>query len=168
MVLIFLSLMNILFIVIGILDFHVNEHPDLKWVQGGLLLAWLACFQLNLGPLAFAVAAEVSASRLRSVTLSLARNVWNLVFITSLVVEPYLINPTEANLRGKTALAWLTTSFPLLLWAIFRLPETKDRTFEELDVLFEKRVKAWRFKSTHIDLVRDTRQIITEETKTPH
>jgi SP family general alpha glucoside:H+ symporter-like MFS transporter len=32
-----------------------------------------------------------------------------------------------------------------------RLPETKDRTYEELDVLFEKRVSARKFQSTVVD-----------------
>jgi hypothetical protein len=32
-----------------------------------------------------------------------------------------------------------------------RLPETKDRTYEELDVLFEKRISARKFASTTVD-----------------
>jgi SP family general alpha glucoside:H+ symporter-like MFS transporter len=37
------------------------------------------------------------------------------------------------------------------LWAYFRLPETKGRTFRELDVLFENRVPAKQFASTAVD-----------------
>jgi len=32
-----------------------------------------------------------------------------------------------------------------------RLPETKNRSYGELDLLFEHRVPAWRFKSTKVD-----------------
>ncbi|KIY01457.1 uncharacterized protein Z520_03009 [Fonsecaea multimorphosa CBS 102226] len=157
-----LATMCVIYIIIGALDFKVAGNHDLVWAQGGLLVVWLALFQLSLGPLAFTIAAEVSATRLRSVTLSMARNFWNVWFITTMVVEPYLINPTKANLRGKTALVWLGTSVLLLIWAIFRLPETKDRTFEEVDVLFEKRIPAWRFKSTRLDLLQETRAITQE------
>lgn len=38
------------------------------------------------------------------------------------------------------------------IYSFSRLPETKDRTFEELDVLFEKRVPARKFASTNVDL----------------
>jgi hypothetical protein len=33
----------------------------------------------------------------------------------------------------------------------FRLPETKDRTYHELDILFAKRVPARQFATTNID-----------------
>lgn len=37
------------------------------------------------------------------------------------------------------------------IWCWFRLPETKDRTFGELEVLFENRVPARKFKTTKAD-----------------
>jgi SP family general alpha glucoside:H+ symporter-like MFS transporter len=38
-----------------------------------------------------------------------------------------------------------------LIWVFFRLPETGGRTFEELDILFERRVPARKFARTKID-----------------
>lgn len=40
----------------------------------------------------------------------------------------------------------------MTIWAFFRLPETKDRTYEELDVLFARNVPARKFKSTDPDV----------------
>lgn len=37
------------------------------------------------------------------------------------------------------------------LWAYFRLPETKGRSFRELDILFEKRVPARNFGTTNVE-----------------
>ncbi len=37
------------------------------------------------------------------------------------------------------------------IWAYFRLAETKDRTFEELDILFEKGVPARQFAKYKLD-----------------
>lgn len=39
----------------------------------------------------------------------------------------------------------------LFLFMFFMLPETNNRTFAELDVLFENRVSARRFHKTHVD-----------------
>lgn len=45
----------------------------------------------------------------------------------------------------------------ILVW--FLVPETKGRTFAELDELFERKVPAWKFATTQVDAVsvrRDT------------
>lgn len=36
-------------------------------------------------------------------------------------------------------------------WCYFRLPECKGRTFEELDIMFERKVPARQFKNYVID-----------------
>lgn len=126
------------------------------WVQSGFALAWLGIYSCTIGPQSFALAAEVSATRLRSQTISIARNAYNVVNIINNTVEPYLINPTEANLKGKTALVWFAVAFLTTIWAFFRLPETRGRTYEELDVLFEKRVPAWKFSSQSMDVIAET------------
>lgn len=62
-----------------------------------------------------------------------------------------MVNPTQWNLKGKTSFVWLGTALVWLLWAYLRLPETKDRTFEELHLLFDRKVPARKFKSTHVN-----------------
>lgn len=37
------------------------------------------------------------------------------------------------------------------IWCWFRLPETKDRTFGEIDLLFDNHVPARKFKYTTVD-----------------
>lgn len=51
-------------------------------------------------------------------------------------MSPYLINPTAANLKGKSA--WISAGLTILVavWSYFRFPETKGRSFEEIDILF--------------------------------
>lgn len=36
------------------------------------------------------------------------------------------------------------------IWAYFRLPEFKGRSFRELDVLFERGISARKFKDTEV------------------
>ena len=37
------------------------------------------------------------------------------------------------------------------VWCWFRLPETKDRTFGEIDIMFDNKVSARQFKYTTVD-----------------
>jgi SP family general alpha glucoside:H+ symporter-like MFS transporter len=41
--------------------------------------------------------------------------------------------------------------FLCLAWTYFRLPEPKGRTYGEIDILFERRVPARKFRETEVD-----------------
>lgn len=41
---------------------------------------------------------------------------------------------------------FLGTTIPCVIWCFLALPETKGRTFEELDLMFQRRVPTKRFK----------------------
>lgn len=143
-----LSAMTLTLLIIGVLACFNSQAA--QWAQGGLAIAWLGLYSATLGPQSFAIASEISATRVRAHTIALATNAYNLISVVSNVVEPQLINPTAADLKGKTAFIWMATSALTLIWAIFRLPESKGRTYEELDLLFERRLPAWKF--AHADL----------------
>ena len=139
------SILTATLLLIGILSFPAQSHSGAKWAQAGLTLVWVATYSLTIGPLAFTIVSEMSATRLRAQTIALARDAYNLTLIISRVVDPYLINPGELNLKGKTAFVWLGTALVVLTWSFFRLPETRNRTYEELDLLFARRISARRF-----------------------
>ena len=50
------------------------------------------------------------------------------------------------------AFFWGTLSLLTTIWGYFRLPETKDRTFGEMDMLFQKGIPARKFASYQLDL----------------
>lgn len=137
---------------IGVLAVPAEHNDKVRWAQAGLTMIWVAVYALTIGPLAFTIASEMSSTRLRAQSISLARNAYNIASLISNIVEPYLINPTEANLKGKTAFIWFATALPTCIWALFRLPEGKGRTYAELDLLFEKRIPAHKFASYDISL----------------
>ena len=93
----------------------------------------------------YAIAAEVPASRLRVKTIALGRNTYYLISIVNSVVTPYELNPSYGNLKGKAGFVAAAFTLCMLVWAFFRLPETKGRTYEELDVLFDQKVPARQF-----------------------
>lgn len=62
------------------------------------------------------------------------------------VAIPYMINPDQANMRGKLGFFFGVLAALCYVWAYFRVPETGNRTYEELDVMFERNVKTKDFK----------------------
>lgn len=44
----------------------------------------------------------------------------------------------------------------ILVWAFFRVPETKDRTFGEVDILFDHGVNARKFRKVEVDVASGT------------
>ena len=154
-----LCLLTVDLLVIGSISYVVSDGA--KWAQSALAMVWLAIYSATIGPQSFTLAAEVSATRLRSQTISLARNAYIVVNVIDNTIQPYLINPTEANLKGKAAFFWFGLAVLTTIWAAFRLPETKGRTYEEPDILFEKRISAWRFASTKIDATLESEAIQT-------
>lgn len=72
-------------------------------------------------------------------------------------------NPTAWNASGKTGFFWAGTAAMIFIWAFFRLPECKGRTYEEMDLLFANKVKARDFKKTHVDAYASAGQISHEK-----
>ena len=53
------------------------------------------------------------------------------------------------------AFFWGALALLTVIWGFFRLPETKDRTFGEMDVMFQKGVPARKFSSFDIEADED-------------
>ncbi|KAF4552546.1 Sugar (and other) transporter-like protein 14 [Elsinoe fawcettii] len=107
----------------------------------------------TIGAVSWAVSAETSSLQMRAKTQSLATatnalSSWVMNFIT-----PYLINNDEADLGGKAAFVWAALSLISLVWVWFEVPEVKDRSFAEIDMLFTGGIATRKFKTTKLDLV---------------
>lgn len=116
-----------------------------SWVLGSGIIAFTFVYDTTVGPVCYSLVAEIPSSRLRVKTVVLARVAYNLVGIVSNVLMPKMLNPTAWNWKGKTCLLWAGTCALCWLWCYWRLPEPKGLTYLELDLLFEKKVKARKF-----------------------
>jgi MFS transporter, SP family, general alpha glucoside:H+ symporter len=125
------------------------------WAQAILLVLWPFVTSCTVGSVAFSIVTEVGSTRLRAKTIALARNTFNLLNITWGSVMPYLFNPTEANLKGRAAFIFAFTGVLCVIYVFFRLPEMKGRTYEELDVLFTKKVTARDFERTVVNAYQE-------------
>jgi SP family general alpha glucoside:H+ symporter-like MFS transporter len=128
--------------------------------QGAFTLLWTFTFQLSVGQLGWAIPAEIGSTRQRQKTVVLARNAYYLASVIARTLEPYFLNPLQWNIKGYTGFVWGCTGLITLIWAYFRLPETKDRTYDELDVLFAKGVKARHFAKTDVNTFDESVPII--------
>lgn len=142
--------MGMILYLIGILNVW-NSKDSVGMTQAILTLAWTFCFQLSAGQLGWAIPAEIGSTRLRQKTVCLARNSYYIISVIAGVLQPYFMNPQAWNLRGYTGFIWGSTAMLVFVWSYFRLPETKGRTYEQLDVLFAKKVSARKFATTSVD-----------------
>ncbi|KXL47531.1 hypothetical protein M433DRAFT_57808 [Acidomyces richmondensis BFW] len=148
-----LALLVILLLLIGILDCvpDYTHHTGVIWAQSSLMLVWNFCYDFSVGPVCFVILCEVSATKVRSKTVAIATAVQALLGIVMTVAIPYMINPDQANLRGKIGFFYGGLSALGLLWAYFRIPETKGKTYEELDIMFSRGVKTRQFRDYRVE-----------------
>ncbi|KAJ4291286.1 hypothetical protein N0V88_006289 [Collariella sp. IMI 366227] len=145
-----MSGMAVLLFIIGALAIETGKEAT-KWVQSVLCILWLLTFSLTVGPVGWAIPAEVSSTRLRSKSVVLARNGYYLAQIVANVIQPYMMNPLAWNWKGKTGFFWFATAFLTVTWAFFRMPETKGRSYEELDLMFQAKLPTRKFKKYKVD-----------------
>jgi hypothetical protein len=59
------------------------------------------------------------------------------------------------NLGGKCGYVWGATGLICLITAFFYLPEMKGRSYREIDIMFNRRIPARKWKKTEIDMNDD-------------
>ncbi|KIJ63765.1 hypothetical protein HYDPIDRAFT_175817 [Hydnomerulius pinastri MD-312] len=125
-----------------------NTSGHAKWAISAFTIIYIFVFQTSIGPIGYVLFAEVSSAKLRSKTVGIGTWTNALCSMVVNIVLPYLINPDEANLGGYVGFIFGALSFIGTVWAWYFIPETKNRTVDELDLLYEKQVPARQF-GTH-------------------
>ncbi|KAI1855686.1 hypothetical protein JX265_006090 [Neoarthrinium moseri] len=146
----FFVLVVVLFL-IGILACVPEQTIQLAWAQSCLCLVWLGAYSMSVGPIVYTIVSEIGSTRLRTQTVVLGRGTYYIGNLIGGILQPKFMSPTAWNAKGKTAFFWGSLAFLTTVWGLFRLPETKDRTFAEMDFMFQKGIPARKFASYHID-----------------
>jgi MFS transporter, SP family, general alpha glucoside:H+ symporter len=122
-----LALLAILQFVIGIIDVAPNyeNRPGLTWAQSVIMLIWNFVYGTSIGPICFVIICEASATRVRSKTIAVATACQATAGIVMTVAFPYMINPDQANWRGKIGFFFGSLAAVSFVWAYFRVPEFK-------------------------------------------
>lgn len=158
-----LGLLTAVLLAVGFVSVGAGDSDAGNFSQAGLMLVWLGIYYMTVGPICYAVITEVSSTRLRNKTVCIARIAYYIAQIICNSVNPFMLNPTAGNWKGKTGFFWGGCSFVFLVWTYFRLPETKDKTYEEIDILFARCVRTREFGKYKVDAYADSEGKIFKE-----
>ncbi|KAJ5987085.1 general substrate transporter [Penicillium sp. IBT 35674x] len=103
-------------------------------------------FNAGVGSNVYAIAGEVPTSILRTKTLALAISVEQAIYTMWSFVSPYIFNPDYGNLKAKIGFVFGAFMLGYIVLAYLFVPETRMRTYEELDELFMNKIPTRQFR----------------------
>ncbi|KAF4449183.1 putative maltose permease (MalP) [Fusarium austroafricanum] len=156
-----LGLLTAILMTVGFISVGSGNTSGGNYAQASMMLIWLGVYYMTVGPVCYAIISEVSSTRLRNKSVCVSRIAYYIAQIVCNVVNPYMLNPTAGNWKGKTGFFWGGCSFVFFIWTFFRLPETKDKTFEELDLLFANNVATREFSKYKVDAYAENENALT-------
>jgi MFS family permease len=127
--------------------------PAVTWWTAVSMMLTIFVAGVSVWPASFAIAAETSSLQLRARTQGLGWCVSALATAVSGIALPYVFNPDEGNLRGKTGFTYLATCLAGTVVAWWLIPEMRGRSVAEIDRMFElnlgaRQFKGWKSEST--------------------
>lgn len=147
--------MFVLMIIIGSVGVPqaVSSNTTYSWVIGIALIVSSFLYNAAMGPLTNTLCCEIPSTLLRSKSVVLARWTYIVTTIVAGTISPYQLNPTAWNWGAKTGFFWAGGCLISFVFAFFCIPETKNRTTAEMDVLFEGKTPLRHFNKAQVDLV---------------
>jgi SP family general alpha glucoside:H+ symporter-like MFS transporter len=130
----------------------VKQNQATNYAQACLGIIISFVFAGAMGPISYSIIAETSSVRLRALSTGVGRAAYYVAEIPMIYLASQMLNPTGWNMAGKCGYVWGATAVVCFISAYFGLPELKDRSYRELDILFHRRVPARKFKSTVVDI----------------
>lgn len=100
---------------------------------------------LGCWPASYAVVGEASSLSLRAKAQGIGVFIHNLFNIIFNLILPYIYNPDTGNLRAKTGFVYAGFCFLALVGSWVIIPEMKGRSVDELDRMFELRLRTREF-----------------------
>ncbi|KAL1893035.1 hypothetical protein Sste5346_006716 [Sporothrix stenoceras] len=119
----------------------------------GLIVSVLFC--LGPAPASWVIIGETPSVRLRPLTTGIGRGAYYLVNIPCIFLSSYMLNSDKWNLGGKSGYVWAGTALFCSVLSWLYIPEMKDRSFREIDILFTRKVPARKWKQTVVDIRDD-------------
>jgi len=143
---------NITFLIILGICASVTQNNGTNYAQAvlGVLISFV--FAGAMGPVSYTIISETSSVRLRALSTGVGRAAYYVAEIPMIYLASQLLNPTGWNVAGKCGYVWGGTAIVCWILAYFGLPEMKHRSYREIDILFNRKIAARKFKSTVIDV----------------
>ncbi|TGJ80102.1 hypothetical protein E0Z10_g8666 [Xylaria hypoxylon] len=109
-------------------------------------IAWTLMVSSD-SPFAWLLGGEYPNSALRGYCFGIATALNFLGNFLGTLTAPYFINPASLGWGPRYGYIWFASNFIVAVFAYLFLPETRDRTLEEIHEMFEHKVPARRFKT---------------------
>jgi SP family general alpha glucoside:H+ symporter-like MFS transporter len=146
------SLVGFFMLIMGILGFIKKSDGTLIACAVILILVQIT-FKTSIGPAVYVIVGEVPSSRVRAQTIVLGRAVYVMGAIVVGQLNPRMLNSTPGawNWGPRAGLFYFGFCCLWATWIFFCLPETRNRSFADIDYLFQKKTPARKFTKAPID-----------------
>ncbi|PMD28821.1 hexose transporter [Hyaloscypha variabilis F] len=170
----------------------INDRMGRRWLAcSGTTLSWLSCIAIGVvgvvpqvkastyifvlfacfwnvglatnGATGWGYIGEISSQRLRPYTAGFGAATTCVIGVVMSVLVPYMTSTNKWNWDLKTGWFYAGVGAPFTLGMWFLIPETAGRSAAELDELFERKIKPWRFHKTETATQRVVQ--VTNDTK---
>lgn len=109
------------------------------------MITWSMLYTATVGCYGWAVAQETASQVTRPKTIAFTLMCQQLTALLLSSVFPYFINPDELNLGGKVMFLFVAAELVILLVLFFVQPETKNRTYSDIETLYASKIPARKF-----------------------
>lgn len=141
-------------LVIGIMGFVAGDNRKSIAIPVAVFMIAVQCaFKISLGPTTYVIVGEMPSNRVRAQTIVLGRGIYVCCGLVVQQINPRMLNSTSDawNLGAKTGMVYFCLCFAWVIYIWFCLPETKNRSFADIDYLFKKKTSARKFSTAPID-----------------
>lgn len=121
---------------------------------------WVAAYSSSAGPLGFTFLADCSTAVLRAKTANMGALAFALLSLVTTYCTPLMLTSPNFGVSATMFFYGSTSAlFVVIMWLV--IPETKNRSYVELDEMFELRVPTRQFATyeTSVDIAKKAREM---------
>jgi SP family general alpha glucoside:H+ symporter-like MFS transporter len=115
------------------------------------MITWSMLYTGTVGCYGWAVAQETASQSTRPKTISFTVVCQQLTALLLSSVFPFFINPDQLNFGGKVMFLFVGAELFILLGLWFCQPETKNRTYQDIDAIYAAGIPARKFSDYIVD-----------------
>lgn len=110
------------------------------------MITWSMLYTATVGCFGWAVAQETASQVTRPKTIAFTLVCQQLTALMLSSVFPYFINPDQLNWGGRVMFLFAGAEILILITLFFVQPETKNRTYHDIDALYANNISPRKFK----------------------